>query len=887
MAVTRATNFVGGMRLDVPHTRGMESAVAADFDLLAGNILAGKKSMVVNGFKITITNAVGGKATSLQMVTAGSSMLHYNGSEAGTIFSVPDDRAVEGLHPTNARVFGSFTASSTNYVGIDIVRKPDVTTADQAMFLDADSLLEIPKTIPLGRTLDYTIVIGTTDFTSASTVAAVAKVVTDASNNVVSIQDARELMFRLGTGGSVPNPEYAYPWPEGRLENVTGEVFAGGDRPIGSFKTWANAIMTRIWEIGGGQRWYSSVADRNVKLTRSGTFFTNGEYFEWDGTNLHWKGLTYVFPNSSGWYNDIVNQTADLVGTTDLADGECIYVDLDYSADRTGATAIFAAKASTKLLGSPTTPGSRQILAWRVGSSVFTKDSLWPVGSHFTPATTTSLGVVKLSFAPTLPASPVVLTDTERNRASAVNGTPGGVAGLWRSSASQNYQVLATGLFRGASQGSGDITIGRTANDQAVLIGGNDFGSSGAGVVVEDTGYSSFSNGQNGITFSVRNAGVSRMNVTSRGDITVVHNASLSSVNCREDSLTPSLSYTITSGFEDVVHVGTGMGTLMPDGNSGGIARDITILITTAGTAGGGIATLQWSYDAGITFNGVDTIIPAGNLALDDGVTLFCAGVFVLNDRYKFRPRFVPQASFSDRDARVRTVVDHNGYVMGRRGEFNENWMEYSWFGTTTIPTPSMWELYISTSGSITVNNANAFFGGCSVFLSYINNNINDVLCLFTHKKFLYISDDTSFVSEFDCIANSAQTKFQIGLRDASGDTANGVWFEKNDQGVWVCKVSSGGVVTSSNTTDATVGEAVNGRLRIEIVGKDVSHSTYRTARFWLNEQLVGEISDANVPIGPLNFNVCLKSLANNASFLSSIGQIHCQWNRFASSPAL
>lgn len=888
MAVIRQFNVLGQERIDVPHLRSIESAIAADFDVLVGMMLSGKKSMILSGFKMPVNSVIGAKATSLQVVTAGSLISHYNASETGTIFFVPADRAVETLTPTNPRVLGSFTANTVNYIGLDVQRTPDDTTADTAMFLDADTLKETPKTVPLGRTLDYVLVISTTDFTSTPSVAAIAKVTTDASNNVVSIVDARELMFRLGTGGSLPDLMHAFPWPEGRLELTTGDVFSGGDKPVGSLKSWMDAVMTRIWEIGGGERWFSSVSDRNVKLVKYGTFFTNGEYFSWDGTNLLWKGLKFVFPNSTGWFNDVADQTVSSAGLTDLADGECIYVDLDYTANRTGGTAIHAAKTTTILLGSPTAPGTRHIIAWRVGSYVFEKDGAWPVGSHFNPATTVSLGVVALSFNPTNPAFPIVLTNTERDRASGVNATPGGVAGLWRTNASWQYDVLGTGLFRGANQGSGTLHIGRTANDQTIFIGGNDQSAAGAGVIIGDAVTTNWvTQRQTGVTLSVQNSGVERMGVTSRGNVNNTHNVSVSSINTQEDVTSPLLTFTSSSGFEDVVHIGAGAGTVTPSGNSGGQARDICIKVTTSGAAGGGTATYQWSFNAGLSYNGIDILIPAGASTVSDGVVVTFAGNFAAGDVYNFRPRFVPQATHTDNGGRIRGVVDHNGYTLGRHGQFREDWM-YSWNGISSVPTPSPWAMTVSGTGSVTNDNADSNLNAPYIFFSQIGSTAGDTIALYTNKKFAYLYDDITLVSEWECItASGNNVQVQFGLRDANTLSANGVWFQKNNGGNWICYVSAGGVSSTANSGVSVPGENTIGRMRIEILGKNVTGNPNRTARFWINEALVAEVASTNIPVGPLLFSATVESLNNGSTIATILGPIQCVWNRMASAPAL
>lgn len=455
-------NILGQMRLDVPHIRFMQSSVAADFDVLAGNIMAGLRALVVSGFQISMASAIGSQASALQLVTAGGTLMHPLASESGTFFQVPADRAVEVLSSTNTRVEGSFTAAQVNYVGIDLRRNPDDTTADLVQFLDAKTFLENPKTIPLARTLDYVIVVSTTDFGSTPGVAPLAKVTTDATNVVTAVEDARPMMFRLADGGSTPDRFRSYEWPGGRSENTTGDVFAGGDKIIGSLKDWIDAVMSRLWEIGGGTYWYSPTADRNVTMIRSGTTFTNGEYFEWDGTNLHWRGLSFVFDNSGGTVNrnTVADQLTNSGALTALADGECIYVDLDRTQNFAG---LAPQKAVIATLGASTVPGARQIIAWRIGANIYTRGAYFAVGSAFAVATTTSVGMVKLQVAPGAPSAPIVfnpdvhgaLTATVvTNDYDAITGTGlGGGSGLvGLGGDNQGWGVFGQG---GAATGSG------------------------------------------------------------------------------------------------------------------------------------------------------------------------------------------------------------------------------------------------------------------------------------------------------------------------------------------------------------------------------------------------------------------------------------------------
>lgn len=437
----RTFNWLGQMRVDVPHLRAVESSVVATFDVLAGKLMAGSRAQVVKGFEVIGSS---GMASALQISVAGAVLLHPMASENGSVFSVPPTRANEILSAANSRVRGNFTPSQVNYVGVDLLRSADSSTSDLVQFLDSVQEQETPKTVPLGRTLDYVIVISTVDFAITPNIAPIAKITTDGANGVVSVQDARDMLFRLSRGGSVPSETYAYPWPGGR----TGTSFTVGDKSIDSLKSFAEAVTTRLWELGGGSHWYSPTADRNVKLVRSGSKFSNGDYFEWDGNtgNLHWKGLRMVFDNSdspSVWYNDITDVTVDTANLTDLPSGYCIYVDLD----RTSNATLTAVKAEIQTLGAPTVPGTRHILAWNNNGTIFTRDAAWPVGVSFLPATKTSNGVVTLNEDPLDALQPVVAT---------VNS---------------NDTVVGAGVQRGATLGLGVLSIGAGAFDSSINIG--------------------------------------------------------------------------------------------------------------------------------------------------------------------------------------------------------------------------------------------------------------------------------------------------------------------------------------------------------------------------------------------------------------------------------
>jgi hypothetical protein len=496
MSVLRQGNILGQQRLDVPHIRAMESAAAADFDLLAGKILAGDRALVVKGFELTTTGAVGNPASSLQLNVASGTVLHPLASEHGTIFTVPADHPVEVLNTTNTNLEGSFTTNTVNYLSLDLRRSADDATADLVMFMDANTLLETSKSVPLARLLSYKLVITTVDFSSTPYLLPLVKITTNTANVVTAIEDARPMLHRLGSGGAVPNRQSSYPWPSGRQENTSGNVFAGGDKAIDSTKSWMDAIMTRLWELGGGMYWYSPTADREVKLIfGTPTIVATGDNFDWTlgSQTLEWRSLAVSFANSP------VNGNTVTDGSAVITDGQCLYVDLD----RSTAATLTAQVGTLTTLGTPAIPGSRFVIAWRRGNNVFVRDRANEVGRALQLATEIVFGVVKLKYAAADPANPLVLaansngaysnTAASGNSSAFIgtgNGTGAGHEGIGGASAGPGMK--GTG---GSGGSGGDFTGGSGAGGRGVKgtgtgssPGGDFTGGPTAGTGVKGTG---------------------------------------------------------------------------------------------------------------------------------------------------------------------------------------------------------------------------------------------------------------------------------------------------------------------------------------------------------------------------------------------------------------
>lgn len=342
MAVRRSQNWLNQQRVDVPHLRSVESAIRNDFDELFVSLILGEsESYVIRGLEIEMAGAIGSSANGLQLIVENSSVLHGKSDESGTFFQIPSGTSNQVLSATtNVKVEGAFTPSALNYVSIEFVRAVDDSTTSQVYLWNPTTGSEITKTLPLAETLDYKIVVSSTVF--ASNVLPIAIVETDSSNNVLSIQDRRPMLFRLGTAGSAtPDPFHEYEWnnhAEGRSENFwqssssSTSPFRGGDKQILTFKENDEAIKTEIKLMKGTNYWYSENIGGSIYHLRAdiaNTIMTSQGTMSHDDSNagqINWSHDLYLdFIGSRISYKIESNAATTDV---DLDDGEVAYIKL-------------------------------------------------------------------------------------------------------------------------------------------------------------------------------------------------------------------------------------------------------------------------------------------------------------------------------------------------------------------------------------------------------------------------------------------------------------------------------------------------------------------------------------------------------------------------------
>ncbi len=348
MAIKRQGRFFSQQRISVPAVRDIEAGVAADFDSVLRDMMAGTTlGFVLKGFKVNIgASTFSQSADNLTLDTLDGSLLNTQAIESGTLLKVAGS-ATEALNSSNARIVGSFIAGSTNYVSINYVRKASTST-DTVYFYDKNSETEFSKNLPVSTFLDYQIVINTTGFGSNVPVAIIT---TNAGNVPTQITDSRNMFFRLGSGGITPNQFYDFAWTGGRDEpGVTttsnDDIFSGADKDIGFFKEWMDAIMTSIKEIKGTSYWFSTGSGGGSPTGLSlQTVNDDANLSTWHGagTLYHNIALTGQLVSSATFtVRNMITDAAFVIEpfTKALALDEVLFVNLNRFADITGDVTI-------------------------------------------------------------------------------------------------------------------------------------------------------------------------------------------------------------------------------------------------------------------------------------------------------------------------------------------------------------------------------------------------------------------------------------------------------------------------------------------------------------------------------------------------------------------
>ena len=313
MAIKRRFTGYSGIRVDLPHLRSLESSVAKDFDDTLRNLVTGLSApYIMKGFEISIPDAAI-NANSLQIAASGSSILHSTSAQNGTIFVVDAATPDDSLNSSNPNVVGSFQNNAANYVSVELVRVSDPDSADQTAGWSESQKSQFNRTVPIAAVLEYRYIITTGGFSTNLPLYIVGVSPTGA---VEYITNSRPSLFRLGTGGAVPNPFYSFPFggltnpqdpdlprrewvneaptvnpnPMTALPGDDPLAFRYGDWSIHTLKEWMDAVMTRFKEITNSTYWYVN------SLTNAGGGGTGPNIFDvwYDSSGSVMTGNGYI-----------------------------------------------------------------------------------------------------------------------------------------------------------------------------------------------------------------------------------------------------------------------------------------------------------------------------------------------------------------------------------------------------------------------------------------------------------------------------------------------------------------------------------------------------------------------------------------------------------------
>jgi hypothetical protein len=348
-----------------------------------------------------------------------------------------------------------------------------------------------------------------------------------------------------------------------------------------------------------------------------------------------------------------------------------------------------------------------------------------------------------------------------------------------------------------------------------------------------------------------------------------------------------------TSGFTAVTLSSFG-GTVTP---SGGVHHTdgtrFMIQIQTGGAVG--VATFKTSIDGGTTYGALQTTA-ASMTDATSGITLAFAGTFLAAGTAGFRSAFTPLASWNNQAAKLRSQVDHNGFMIDRVSTFREDWPIAGTAGSAGQMTAiGLYQWFALIAGTANVSVASTvtptFPSGYCEFAvattSAAKAGISSAMQFF-HCQSSLVSAVLEFEYAMDTAGANNQTH-QIGLsavRDMSSPSGGYIAFSKLSGNTnWQCITNDG---ATSNSQDSGVAPPAGGpstgfqRFRIEFHGSAAPYGAPARVFFFINEALVA-VSTVNVPNTFLYFSgYVLNTNTTGGLQHGFLGPVRCVSNRWA-----
>lgn len=261
MAVLGRLLISSAERLDLPDILSMDSYAAGDWKYFVKGLIGSSRPYILKGFDIIDPqSSIGTQGCSIRVA---DSMVLFPESKAGPYF-----HGLQEGHPLATPIVPELRKNAVNYVYLTL--STFNTSVDTRAFWDPDkdggNGGEFTQDVNTESVLKVDVNVSTGSF-PLNTIP-IAKI-TVGPVVITAIEDARDLMFRLGTGGVSPDPFNRYAFrslpgsgykrqetPNTLTSASDPNPFQGADKNIQTLKEWMDVVMTKLLEIGGTNYWY-------------------------------------------------------------------------------------------------------------------------------------------------------------------------------------------------------------------------------------------------------------------------------------------------------------------------------------------------------------------------------------------------------------------------------------------------------------------------------------------------------------------------------------------------------------------------------------------------------------------------------------------------------
>ena len=328
MAVLQRVAFYPQQRLDTPDARSLEAFSQNDWNYFLKGVFS-VKSMVISGFEVSNFSNIF-TVPGIKLKLNNVSLIHPEAKTSASGFYISAGNEKDLTLTLNP--------SATNFVEIDLKAQPGVrdVRAFWDMGAEGGKGSEFTDTVDTVINLDLDVTANVAGFTEGKI--PLYKIITNAQGLVIELTDCRPMLFRLGTGGSSPDPRATAEFPpipspaNAELENnpvareatPTNMPFLGGDKNIKSLKQWMDIIMTRMKQMNATNFWYQkpNATPASVYQNAALTLLSGGTWEHITGTpgnlKLHEGSLLIRL----GQNDSVLHPFASI----DLTEHKCLYI---------------------------------------------------------------------------------------------------------------------------------------------------------------------------------------------------------------------------------------------------------------------------------------------------------------------------------------------------------------------------------------------------------------------------------------------------------------------------------------------------------------------------------------------------------------------------------